>query len=372
MNKKLLTVAITAALVAPTAVLADVTVYGKLHMSMDYSDSNTDLAPGAVERKANLGISSNSSRIGFKGDEDLGGGLKAVWQVESTVNTEEGQGSSPNLSAMNTKSGGIATRNTFLGLAGDFGTVLVGKHDTPFKMFGRSLDQFGDTIADSRQLFGDGSGWDLRAPNVLAYITPSFSGFSAVAAYVTGLNESSAGPDNNKLTAFSMNGTYKNGPIYAGLAYEVHNVKNTVAVGDRKNPSALRIGGSYALGAAKIGAMYEVLNDTAIVGEVDRSGWTLFGTYAFGLETVKLAYTYAGEWDTQATGTMNNTDASLLAIGLDHKFSKRTTGYVQYTALTNEDSADYVLGGGGGYGDPVAPGLGKDPSAFSVGLIHNF
>jgi predicted porin len=259
----------------------------------------------------------------------------------------------------------------------------MGIHDTPFKMTGRKFDPFDDTIADNAQLLGNGNtgigGFDQRPNNVLAYITPNFNGFNAVVAYVTGLANSTytdidgnagvGGADNNKATAFSLSGSYANGPIDLGAAYESHNVKDFA--GGQNDPSAFRLGGSFNFGPGKVGAMWEQLND--ITGaDVSRDGWTLFGTYTFGLETVKLAYTQVGKLDFAGTEAPNS-DASLVALALDHKFSKRTTGYVQYTALSNENAAQYALGGNGsGYGDPVTPGVGKDPSAFSVGLIHNF
>jgi predicted porin len=364
MNKKLLTVAVAAILAAPTAVLADVTVYGRLHMSADYTDStSTPTRPGS---KTNLGVSSNSSRLGFKGSEDVGGGLKTVWQMESTIDVDGDSASS------------LANRNTYLGLAGGFGTFLMGRHDTPFKMFSRSLDPFTDTIADTRQLLGQsgafdgGVGFDLRAPNVIAYITPDFSGFNAVLAYVTGAAKNTQGADNNKLGAFSFNTTYKNGPIYAGFAYENHS-KNIVGTTGRNNPSAWRLGGSYAFGPAKIGAMYEQLSDVdSSTANLKRSGSTLFGTYTFGMETVKLAYTQVGKWKNNA-GSLSNSQASLVALGVDHQLSKRTTAYAQYTGLNNKSSANYSLGGGGGYGDPIATtAFGRDPGAFSLGLTHNF
>lgn len=364
MNKKLLTVAVAAILAAPTAVLADVTIYGRLHMSADYTDSKvTPTLPGS---KSNLSVSSNSSRLGFKGSEDVGGGLKTVWQIESAI-ALEGDATST-----------LAGRNSYLGLAGGFGTFLMGRHDTPFKMFGRSLDPFGDTIADTRQLIGwsnvvDGLGFDLRAPNVLAYVTPDFSGFNAVLAYVTGVAANSQGADNNKRGAFSLNATYSNGPIYAGFAYENHS-KNIAGTGATitKSPSAWRLGGSYAFGPAKVGAMYEQLSNVdSTAANLKRSGSTLFGTYTFGMETVKLAYTQVGKWKNNA-GSAPNSQASLVALGVDHALSKRTTAYAQYTAMNNKSAAAYTLGAGGGYGDPVATTAGKDPNAFSVGLTHNF
>jgi len=363
MNKKFLTLAVSAALVGSGAALADVTVYGKIRMSLDYTDSNTDPADPATERKGNLSVANNSSYIGFKGSEDLGGGLKGIWQIESNANIDEKKGD------------GVATRDSYLGLNGGFGTVLMGKHDTPFKLLGGSLDPFRDTIADTRQLLGDDDGrgidFDIRAPNVVAYITPNFNGFSAILAYVTGAKNDDKDRDNNKLDAFSLNATYRNGPVYVGAAYETHSKEIAGAPKPGSNsPSAWRVGGSVELGAAKIGAMYEQLNDADSI-DAQRSGGTLFGTYTFGAETIKLAYTMAGKWEVGGT-EIDESGASLFAIGLDHAFSKRTKGYVQYVSLTNEDASGYTLGGIGTTSDPVTPGPGKDPSAFSVGLIHSF
>ena len=139
MNKKLLVVAVAAAVAAPVTAIADVTIYGKLHMSLDYVMSDNQAASG--QDKNNLNVSSNSSRIGFKGSEDLGGGLKGIWQVEQSVNLDE-SGSQ------------WATRNSFLGVSSGFGDLLLGRHDTPYKVIGRALRALGARA--------DRAGGDLR------------------------------------------------------------------------------------------------------------------------------------------------------------------------------------------------------------------
>ncbi|HIE55985.1 MAG TPA: porin, partial [Chromatiaceae bacterium] len=128
MKKKLLSLAVAAALpLAAQAANAEVTIYGKIHASVDFlspdvGDSITD-------------VTSRASRIGFKGSEDLGNGLKMIWKVETGVNIAEGGGE-------------WASRNAYIGLAGGWGTFLYGRHDTPVKMSTGKLDIFGDTIAD--------------------------------------------------------------------------------------------------------------------------------------------------------------------------------------------------------------------------------
>jgi len=155
--KKILAVAIATAFAAPAfAATSNVDIYGRINMAVTwYNDQPSDIN--------DLGIGSYASRIGFKGSEDLGGGLKGIWQIESGVNLDE-------------QNGTLASRNSFLGLAGGWGTVLVGNHDTPLKLVGRKVDLFGDTIGDSRNVMGGGS--DTRAKNVAAYLTPNMGGFS--------------------------------------------------------------------------------------------------------------------------------------------------------------------------------------------------
>ena len=237
-------------------------------------------------------------------------------------------------------------------------------------------------------------GFDLRPGNVVAYVTPSFSGAQAALAYVTGVssvayadgnNTAVGGADNNKLSAVSLDATYTNGPIYAGFAYERHNTKDLMGgAAGSSDPSAWRLGGSYTYGPAKVGMMWEQIKAADLIDE-KRSGATLFGTYGIGAETIKVAYTFVGNWkgttSTAAAAATAGyaTKANLLALGVDHSFSKRTTAYAQYTKLTNKgdktsavDGANYSLGGGGGFGNPVATGVGDAPSAVSVGLIHKF
>src|SRR5574340_1647481 len=162
MKKSLIALAVAGVVSAPAfAATSNVDVYGKLHVSVSvFDDQNT-----AAE---DTQVSSNASRIGFKGAEDLGGGLSAIWQIESGVNLDE-------------QSGTWASRNSFVGLKGDWGTAIAGNHDTPLKLVGRAVDLFGDTMADSRNVLGGGS--DMRAKNTVAYITPSFSGLTIAAAY---------------------------------------------------------------------------------------------------------------------------------------------------------------------------------------------
>lgn len=141
MNKKLVTLAVAAALAAPAVAMADATLYGKLNVGINYVDQNEGfkgwgLSDNQVIKSAfnnqYLGIynpfittpQGPSNRLGVKGSEDLGNGLKAIYQIELGFSISD----SLNNGAVNNEA--ITMRNTFVGLAGNFGTVLMGRHDT--------------------------------------------------------------------------------------------------------------------------------------------------------------------------------------------------------------------------------------------------
>ena len=136
MKKNLITLAVASTLAAAMvsapafADTSNVTVYGVASLSYDLTNNGN--------ASANQ-VSSNQSRLGLKGSEDLGDGLSAVWQIEQQINIDNST----------TNANSFATRNSFLGLSsGSMGPVLLGRHDTPYKIASRGFDVFADTIAD--------------------------------------------------------------------------------------------------------------------------------------------------------------------------------------------------------------------------------
>ncbi len=397
MNKKLLAFAVAAAFVAPLAAHADsgnVTIYGIMDASYDITDNGTGSAVGAAGGIRTSKVSSNSSRLGFKGSEDLGNGLSGVWQIETGINAD------------GTAAANLNSRNTFVGLSSKAaGTVILGRHDTPYKLATRSLDYFGDGLADNRNIMGGGSSTNLstavlngaaasfdgRQSDVVAYISPTFSGFHAAVAYVAGA-EAATASGQKKGDAWSATGVYANGPLFASLAYERHNIGTAgtgtlgpvIAAGGAvnaadRNEHAWKLGLGYTVDALSIGFAYEHTADDlgdSIAGGAKISGnsnlmghnaWTLGGKYALGSNDLKLAYTKAGK-----QGSTNDTGANQLAVGVDHNMSKRTKVYVQYVKLNNDNAAMYGLNGAGATGGVSANGVGADPSAWSLGMRHSF
>jgi predicted porin len=310
MKKSLIALAVAGLVSAPAfAATSNVDVYGILNVAIQDTDvSNSDIQ-----------VTDNFSRIGFKGSEDLGGGLKAVWQIETGLGGgSDGMGTSA-----------VGTRNTFVGLAGGFGTFVMGRHDTPYKMATGKYDVFGDTIGDYN-LGRTGvrvieNTHDHRSPSAVAYISPSFSGLTIAAAVVatnTGLNSG------DSFDAVSIAAMYGNGPLTVDLAYQ-----NVEVVDNR----GIKLGVGYKMGDTKLGFVYEDTDGAGAVREGD--SWLVNVVHSMGPIALKASY---GSVDT------DQIEGDMWALGADYALSKRTAAYVAYSVgnndTTNTDMKGWNIG----------------------------
>jgi len=336
--KKVLTTMAIMSLASSAVMAAGPTMYGKLHLSTDYMDNNGSSAD--VSSYDGWQLNSNSSRIGVKGSEDLGNGMKVGYLIEWNVDMDGGNDDN-NLTA----------RNRAITLSGDWGTALAGRWDTPFKTVGRKLDLFGDKIGDTRNL----TEMDDRENNTVAYSTPNMNGFSATGAYVF---DESNDSDND---AYSVNGIYANGALEAMIAWTRVNGGS-----GQETTDAYRIGGSYRFGDAKVLASYDDYSGLGHIKDNDPSVWTVGGSYTLGNNDLKLQYSDRDESD---SGMKDGAD--MTTIGIDHNYSKRTQMYAAYSMVSNDSNARLVSWGGG-HGNNVHGVAGEDADVFSLGVIHKF
>lgn len=316
MKKSLIALAVAGVVSAPAfAATANVDVYGRMHFAIEDTDATG----------IDMDVKTNASRIGFKGAEDLGGGLKAIWQIEQQFDAT---------SSNDTAFGGSGLRNTFVGLSGGFGTAVIGRHDTPYKLATTKYNVFADTIADYAATRLDGVALitgHARASNAIAYISPNMGGLSFSGAVVTSMDQLNANED---VDALSLAGGYANGPLTVDLGWE--DIK--AASGDDR--TAMKLGAGYSFGAAKIGVVYEdVDNDIS----TDRDSIYVSGAFTMGAIVLKGQY---GQVDVGAA------DQSAWALGADYNLSKRSTLFVVY-----------------GNGDNDS---GDDVSGWNLGMTHNF
>lgn len=375
MNKKLLTLAVAAAMVAPTAAMADAILYGKLHASIDWANVNaigSDYLGWGLNGGGRIPGEGRASRIGVKGSEDLGNGLKAIYQVELGVQLAEENSKYGNpKSAGNLASGADNTvymRNTFVGLASDWGTLVIGRNDTPMKTSTAKLDLFADTMADNNSTLGFN---DVRADNAVAYISPNLSGFQLAGAVVaSGGSTAGFGYNNNADTigdAYSIAGIYSNGPFYASVAYESlgNELYMDTATSDAGEGAFGYVGEDYTKWRVGLGLLnWNGFSLTGLYEEQDfgstnavlngRTLWQVQAGYAFGNEMIKAMYGQ-GERDAVVSDTTWDEGYQTWAIAFDHNFSKRTKAYVVYTEVDDDFTADNLSWGG-----------------VSVGMSHDF
>ena len=366
--KKLIAAAVAAAVIAPAmAVASGPVMYGKIQMSVNYLDNNGGtLADGTDTEYNEWSLNSNHSRIGVKGSEDLGNGMKVGYLIEWSVDMD---GDSSSAGA-----GDLKERNRAVTLSGDWGTALAGKWDTPFKTVGRKIDLFGERLGDNRNMNG-GAVLDARTENTIAYVTPNMSGFSATLAYVFDVEQLSGsnGADNSDNDAYSMNAIYNNGPLLLAAAYEsISEDAFGVAPGiSADDQDTWRVAGSYKFGDFKVLASYTDISSGMGVDGQDTDIATLGGSYTMGNNTIKLQYATRDEYDNK-----DDTGADQWAIALDHAMSKRTTVYVEYASLSNDDysmSTSWATMGNSATAGINSDNTGfEDTDGFGVGIIHKF
>ncbi|NWG38996.1 MAG: porin [Hydrogenophilaceae bacterium] len=364
MQKKLIALAVAGLVAAPAfAATSNVDVYGQLDFSVNYVNGDvTGACPTNCDDSDMVTGKSNASRIGFKGSEDLGGGMKALWQVE----TEFLSGSNNNTATYG------SLRNTFVGLGGGFGTVLMGRHDTPYKLATGKLDIFADSIGDYNAIIGAEDGvfgssvFDLRVDQTVAYITPTFSGFHGAIAYVSLKTNEPAAADKDQ-DAWSVMGMYDNSPLFASVAYEVHN--GMVAAGTTVDADAWKVGLGYTFGNAKIGAIYESQSEGgAAATATDHSAWWLGGQYTMGNIVLKGAY--GNRDDSDVAGADDG--GEMWALGVDYNLSKRTKAYIIYASTDNDTAGNTVLFGTDATNNGTGFTAGNSASIWSVGVRHSF
>lgn len=344
MKKKLLMAAVGAALVAGPIVAAHAagaTLYGHMHMSLDRLDNDSGNEDGRM--------SNNSSRIGFKGDEDLGGGLKAIYQIESGVlAVDEG-----------TNGFGGTLRNSFVGFAGSWGAVKLGRHDTPYKDLGRKLDNFNEQIGDSRNIIGNAT-YDKRVSNMIRYESPNFGGLNVVVQN-TSNDGAEATTTVHKDSSLGVN--WSAGPLFLGAAW------NEVGNATANDTTGMRLAGAYTMDAFTVGLLWETLEDIGGASGTDRDTMGLFASMKMGNHKFKFHWIDADKIDNATTAN----GGTLWALGVDHSFSKTAIVYFNYASVDNDSDATFNLASSyAGHGEAPTVAAGKSPSAYSVGTILKF
>jgi len=359
MKKTLIALAVLGAVGAAHA-QSNVTIYGQLNPSYDVMKAK-DGAVGGGDLKTN-GMNDNASRIGFKGTEDLGNGLKAVFQLESYFDMVSGDGFNRGADAGKTTKAG--SRDSFAGLQGNWGTFRLGTFDPVYKKITASYDPFGDTINDYNMIMGVAKDVDLngRYKRVAGYISPNVSGFQGMIDYSwEKTDDDEAGVGKNEGRNLSLGATYTNGPLQILAAYALE--KTTTNDVDGEDLKAWKIGASYKLPTkTTVRAIYENLKQDGVVDTKH-----LFLGVEHPINNIDLLATFIWADDNDELATSKDTGAKAYNLGVRYNFSKRTNITGMYSYLKNDDNGTYE--NDAGYAGNIA---GATISGVSVRLQHKF
>jgi predicted porin len=291
----------------------DGTLYGKVNVSLVNADDGSN-----DEWKLN----SNASRLGVKGESEIAEGLSVIYKAEFEICVDDGD----------CKGQTFTQRNIMGGIKGSFGTIWVGKHDTPTKLAQSKIDLFNDLEGDIKNTFEG----ENRVSNIVAYSSPEVNGFSSTVAMIPGED---AENDNGGLAdGVSYSVSYQQDDLYLALAGDQ----------DVDNQDLMRLVAQYKIDALKLGVMYQQNEDT--LGTKDESGF--FVSAAYKLDSAITLKAQFGSIEDDVDGDEEET----LSLGADYKLAKSTKLYVFYT-----DNTDSSVGS-----------ADSENSAFGLGMEHKF
>ena len=361
--KKIATLAVLAAVAGGAYAQSSVTLFGIVDEAARYTKN------GDYSQKALVSGGLNTSRIGLRGVEDLGSGLKAGFWLESGLNADSGT---------NSDTTRFWNRRSTVSLLGSFGEVRLGRDFTPTYTGYTDYDVFGDNGVAASSKFDISMGvsrdgqvtpgqytnsGETRADNQIQYFTPTgLGGFYGRASVASG--EGTAG---KKYVGGRVG--YGAGPLDVSVSYGQFTV--APAFGDDKFKTA-DVGASYDFGVVKLSGYY---TQSKFVNQKIAT-YSLGATAPIGLGLIRAAYTHANQTGTaavSASGTVagvtsvDANDASQFALGYIYNLSKRTAVYTTGAYIKNKGNAQFVAGA-------TTPGIvaGQNSRAVEVGLRHSF
>ncbi|HEX5805796.1 MAG TPA: porin [Macromonas sp.] len=383
MKKSLISLAVLAAAGAASA-QSSVTVYGIVDAYLGNVKNNIGTNGPDATKKNQTTVDSggtSTSRVGVKGVEDLGNGLKASFQLEQGLAVDSGAA----LQDSQTKSYTGFDRRAQVGLSGAFGGLVFGRTYLPYfdlrsatdgdvvggEIFGPretfKLGNLGDKFASASGAAAVAlSDYTKNASNVISYTSPNFNGFTAAVAVGLGENKSASSSAANTT---SLKLQYANGPLLVGFGhqkeeYQSWGTSSTASSNTTLNttyqPKATYnlLAGSYDFGVAKLFTSYQDVKYEETYGS---SGTGKAKDYHFGVSVpvaanTKLWADYAhAKFNSDATG--KDVKATGYTLGADYVLSKRTDIYVAYRATTKKNEAGTKLG---------------ENNVFGVGIKHVF
>jgi len=371
MKKSLVALAALAAVGAASA-QSSVTLYGVVDVNVAYNNTNaaslTSMGSGGL----------NGSRWGMRGTEDLGGGLKGIFRLESGFDTSNGVG---------LQGGRLFGRHATVGLEGGFGSVRLGRTLTPIGVLTDESATLGSKGADLMTVAGmraGGLGIFYRADNAITYDSANFGGLTFSAQYTLGLGQSTAAADQERTDranrGYGFNAIYKGGPLFAGLAYQSYDpavpliggAAGATTRGTEERSITANLGYNFGVAAVKA-----VLSRDDINTAEDPTFLGLEASVPLGAFTLSAGFAKVRDY----AGIAGSDDVTLATLQGVYNLSKRTALYTFYTHVDNDGAARAGFGGrvtapATGAGAVAATALNPAPGGrarqLQIGVRHAF
>ena len=339
MKKSLLALAALTAFAGAASAQSSVTLFGILDAGVARISSGGKSVTGL----ANSGY--NSSRLGFRGVEDLGGGLQAGFWLEGQLSNDDG-----NAAGMNWQ------RRSTVSLMGGFGEIRMGRDYTPTFWNTTVYDPFGTNGLGSSNSFAMGAPGNtslaVRSNNTIGYFTPAMGGASVQIQMALGENVSGGAKTNNML---GVRGGYAAGPISVHVAYS-----KTEGATDAADLKAINFGASFDAGIVK--PMLIIAQEKTGAGlkvQAIQPGILV----NVGAGVIRASY---GRYDIKDSAN----DWNKIALGYVHNLSKRTAVYTTYARVSNKGTQTKNVATNGVAANAVTPG--GSGSGFEFGIRHSF
>ncbi|GAB4472849.1 MAG: porin [Burkholderiaceae bacterium] len=356
MKKSLIALAVLGAFAGAASAQSSVTLYGIVDVNLQRTDPK---AGTTTDPDATTGINSGhlaGPRWGLRGSEDLGGGMRAIFQLEGGYSGDTGQLG---------QGGRLFGRQAYGGLAGNFGTLVAGRLAT-FSSGTGSFDKFGalDPFRTGYGIAGIGSTFSsaaaYRFDNTIAYLTPNLSGFSAGVGHTFRVNGAEqAGGSSNNNNGQIMYANFSAGPLYAVVTYD--RLKLGEVVGD-PTQKHLQLGVSYDLKVVKLSAAYAKEDEQYVLQATPAQvAGTSAKAWAVGAVAPVGPHRFMGSYQKRTVDPFGATpagDRKVFGLGYEYSLSRRTTFYASYADMKDDGSLKTANFGGA--------------TQTTVGLMHAF
>jgi predicted porin len=381
MRKSLIALAIAGLAAAPAFADSNVTIYGLIDYGFGMRSGDSGLqtrcqtggtavqTAGCSKQEFVSGVA-YGNRLGFKGSEDLGNGTKAIFELEMGYNLTTGNNSIGGGGYSDGANGGLFRRHSWVGLTGDWGTVVGGRVDgARYGVLGKYDPFENGTVANAGSIQVHAQ----RADNAIAYITPNYEGLYAVVAYTGQLTGTPNAYNNGDVRLWAVQPNYINGPISVTLNYERATVHNSPV---NATINIYVAGASYDFGVAKITGYWEHVKTNTDTGTppggalADQTSWLIGGIVPI-TENDKLRAVYI-DYNDKTTAADS---CRKWGIGGMHFLSKRTNLYADYAQITQRDQGHCTISytptaaGANGSGSNET---GVGTRGFDVGMVHRF